>query len=694
MSSFARRSTGALLLASLALALVPAPAQAWAVHAPSSVPDDVLAAWTTGLVPQALPTADLTALPGAAACALGDVNGDGIADLAVTAVSSAGAVKVEARAGPDFDRVLWRVTTRLDRVLECAPDLDLDGTLDPIIRTLGETTATTAGAAADEARSIVQQTLDGANGEALVGRVDPQTATGATADGLAAAQNATSVLLPAAEGALALLQGSASQATAMLPVPLPSVGPLPMLDNLTATATQAARLDILDVTGAVTASIEIDQAGVEPLALAPVQLSGALPDVAVLSQVTGPVQQAATGVPQLALYAADGTVAWTTQLPAIAGGVPMLVPNAGDLNLDGVGDLIVTTVPDGVQAAAAAAYSVVSGVDGSVLFDSGDAVAGLLSALPLGDLPAGPALLEASLAPTGGALSLSALGGNGQVLWTTTVDRLAKPVNAVLDPYSGDILGFTDLSGDGVADIAVAASTAAAGATGDLRLQAIDGVNGDILWNTTLPDVGQVVPVVIGASQVLDLGDANEREDQASSQGGDVNRSTEVADLPGLEGAVDGVEDTAVGQASMLLALGTSTANATLHLVDGVSGEVAWTSHADLAGLDVTNLTAQVAGDLTGDQVQDLLVTAKLASAGVKDAAVVAAVSGATGETVWSQATLPASNGTRLDFNGTFGPRSDEVAKADSKGAPGPAAWTLGLAVVGAAALLRRRRDP
>lgn len=689
------RAAAAVLVALAAIANLVPTTHAWAL-APAPPPpaaSDVAAAWTTDLAPSAFPTSHLTGALGAATCALGDVTGDGIADLAVLVQAQGGSLLLEARAGPTFDEVVWRLSTTLERVLECAPDLDLDGTLDPIIRTAGDAAVTGAGAAADEARHVVHQTLDGASGAALVGRVVTETTTGVASNGVSAAQGAAATLLPAAEGAVALLEGAATGASLPVPVTLPESLPL---DAVSFAASQTARLEVLDITGAVVATVEVAEAGVEPLALAPVQLSGALPDIAVLSQVTGPVQQAAAGVPELALYAADGTLAWSTQLPASTG-LPILVPNAGDLDLDGVGDLIVTTVQQPLSAAPGAAYTVLSGVDGSILFGSGPAVEGLVSALPLGDLANGPAVLEATLANGAGQIALRALGGTGQVLWSADVDALAEPVNVVLDPYTRDVLGFTDLTGDAVADVAVA--TVVNGTMGDLQVQALDGLTGDVAWSATIADAQRLIPVVIGPAQLLGAAAQDERDDQAAETGG-TNRTTAIADLPGLEGLVDGVEEAGVGQASLLLAIGRTQADAVLTLVEGTTGQVLWTATAQLPAAPVAQITAEVAGDLTGDRIQDLLVTARLNATGgaagfgtasTSPPAVVAAVDGARGETVWSDDTSSSASGERLDFDSEFGPAASDEAQ-ESSDAPGlaPVAWLVAVAVL--AAVLRRRR--
>ncbi len=446
---------------------------------------------------------------------------------------------------------------------------------------------------------------------------------------------------------------------------------------LTATVTQSAQLQVLDAAGAVVTTVQVDQAGVEALAMTPLALTGGLPDIAVLTRTLGPVQEVATGVPELALYAADGTLSWATQLPASTG-IPILIPQAGDLDLDGVGDLVVTTVQEGVETAPAAAFWVLSGIDGEILFDSGAAVGGLMTALPLGALPGGPALLRAA-SGTAGPLALSALDGAGAVLWSVDVDRLAKPVNAVLDAYTGELAGFTDLTGDAIPDVAVSVATS----TG-LSLQAIDGRTGAIAWSAELADVDRVVPVVAGA---------------ANQVAGKVSGSLQAA-----QGVVTEVQ---AGATASLLALGTSASKATLQLLDPLTGTVQWAAAAAVPiGAGLAHLSAQAAGDLDGDGLQDLLVTANFnasaslparssASRAVADRdgsspGSVSAVSGDSGQTLY--ATSDGSGASALEYETSSVPATQSSgADGEGNGIPGPLPVSLALAL-GLATLWRRRR--
>lgn len=683
------RALSLLLMVALA---VPS-ASAWSVTtaAPTQPVEDPpsFAAWTTDLAPRAFPGDAAAALVGAVGCALGDVTGDGLGDVLVLVSDPvAGVHKLQALAGPDFTEIVWEKVADARQVLQCAPDLDLDGTLDPILHTLGAATGPAAGGAVSQAQQQVQQVLSGANGLAMVGRntAEQVTGVGSTATGAATgvAQQTTSTLLPAAAGAAAFLQTSATTAALPIPAGLP-VPPLP-IDALTATLTSSAELQILDAAGAVVATISIDEAGVNPLALAPVQLTGGLPDVAVLTQALAPVQQAAGGVPQLALYAADGTLSWAIELPASTG-VPLLLPRAGDLDLDGVGDLVVSTVQQGVDQVPGAAFHVISGIDGSLIFDSGPAVAGLMAALPLGTLPGGDALLQVASLDAAAGLTLSALDGSGSVLWSIGVDGLAEPVNAVLDVHTGDITGFTDLTGDGIPDVAVAVQQGA-----DLVLQTIDGATGDLVWSTTLEAADTVVPVAIEIAGMV-----------TSTAGQGAGAAGAVAGLAG-----SGVAAVQSGAPSALLALGTTATEVTLNLVNPATGAVHWVASAAVPpGLAVASLSVATGGDLDGDGVQDLLVTAHAnasmtsgsggarsthaASAGGSgEATSVTAVSGATGDSSYA---IAADGGDGLDFESGVAPAAaSEEADGGDNGIPGAGTGFLAAALLAAAFAWRRRQ--
>ncbi len=655
-----RRIVVLLLLTTVALA--PA-ASAWTLAPPPGAPAaDALAraadAWTFGLA-RSIPTDVAGDAMATAACALGDVNADGVGDIVVQVRGAVGEpTTLVARAGPDFERILWQQASKATRLLECAPDLDADGVTDPVLRTIG--TATSAGTeAAGVAKSSVQvvmQTLDGANGVAMIGRVATDTATGAanSAAGPAfgAAETATSTLLPAAMGAAAFLQTTVKEANV---VSLPSGLPVAAL---TSTLQTTAHLDILDATGQVVAAIDIDQAGQAIMAIAPIPLLGSLPNVAVLTQqVVSPVQQVGAEVPKLAMYAADGTLSWTTELAASTG-VALLVPRAGDLNLDGVQDLIVETVMQGVETAPGAAFQVLSGIDGSVILSSGAPVMGLMAALPLGSLPTGPALLQVERAAGAATMAISALDASGGVLWSATLEATAEPINAALDAYTGDIVGFTDLTGDGLPDVG---SVVHQGAS--MSLQVIDGATGQVAWVQTLPDAANVLPIV------LDVGMSAVAQAQANV-------------------------------ASAIVAFGNATAPA-VTLLDAATGQIQWVAQAvpQVSAAAALSIVVQAAGDLDADGVQDLLATVTEVAAGASasveaPAAIVTALSGKTGLTLWATATSTVDAAVDLAFGITPGPAYRSVpavaGAVEEQASPMPVAALVAVALLGLAVIRRK----
>jgi hypothetical protein len=648
----------------LALLLSAPGAAAWTLGLPGTEPPAPAVsqpqaaadwAWTFGMA-RSVAAGMPAAVTGAAACALGDVNADGVGDLVVQVKdATGGGTHLTALAGPRFQTALWTTASSATRVLECAPGLGADHVADPILRTVGAATAGAAQAAgaADFSAQQVLQVLDGATGTALMGRSHLDAATGSAQSVAGAAlgvgQSATATLLPAAAGAEAFLRTTVKQASAASGLAALPVG------ALTSTVQATAHLDVLDAAGAVVASVNLDQAGQLPLALAPLPLSGKLPDVAALTmQAASPVEQAAGNLPTLALYAADGTLAWSRSL-APTTGVPLLVPRAGDLNLDGVPDLIVTTVQQGVQTAPAAAFQVLSGLDGSTLLSSGAAVNGLVAALPLGHLPAGPALLKVQRLAGEASTTLSALDATGRQIWSAQVSSLARPVNQVLDPYTGDVLGFTDLTKDGVPDVAVAVQQGTS-----LALQALDGATGKLAWAATIPDATSALPLALSAAG------------QARGQ----------------------VLAAASGAPAHLLAIGGSATAPVVTLVDAASGKVAWTAHLALqAGRSAANVTAQAAGDLNADGIQDVLVTVPSATGAPST---VVALSGATGTALWSASTDAAQALPGVQVTAQPGPApvvlpASQAAATVKAGAAPLAPAVLALALVAAAGRRLRR---
>lgn len=631
------------------------------------------AAWSTDLVRRV--SSSNQPLPidafGAAACPLGDVNADGVDDLLVRAKKTAsGPPTLQALSGPTFANASWEISTSADRVMQCAPDLDGDGVFDPVTALSADAAAgaSSGQAVANEATQKAMQVVSGATGMSLINRVHEETKQGVddASGGVKAASEATANLMPAVQGAEAFLKTELQQtALSGLPAGLP-------VDSLTTTARHTATMQLLDVQGSVEGTIVLDQPGVDPLALAPLPVGGGLPQISALTaQAISPVQEAASQVPTLSLYNPDGTLAWATEL-APGQGLPMLVPRAGDLNLDGVQDLIVENIPNDVTASATGQFQVLSGLDGSTILDSGAPVMGLAAALPLGQLSEGvPGILSIEHIQGAADMSLSVVDGAGKVLWTANVAAGAIPVNVRPDLYTGDPLGFTDLTGDGLADIGIAVP-----GTDGLELQSLDGATGKVAWATQLTGMATVIPLPTASSL------------------------TQTA-------------SSAATLSTDLLAIGQATSGPALSLIDGATGEVVWKLAGALpSGAAAAQLTVQAAGDLDSDGVQDLVATlTALASAPAipggtlseqenpdVEGEAVYAISGHDGETLWSKPTDPSQNDTAVALQQESGPafaereESMEQKEADGR-TPAPAALIVLIAIVGTA-WLRRRPKP
>lgn len=643
--------TAACILA--ALLALPA-ASAWALPPSDPTPlAPAVAAWTTQLGRGAAsPSEAAGAAANAAACALGDVTGDGAGDLLLRVRDTASSpARLVALAGPDFQTTAWRLAAGPGRLLQCAPDLNLDGIADPVVSLAVEAsgTAGAAGPVADQAAHRALQVLDGATGLALIQRQHRDTRTGAGSEvGAQAAVSASAAadLLPAAAGAVAFLQTQAKQAQLLgLADSLPVAG-------LTATAQSTARLQVLDAFGAVAATIDVDTPGVDPLALAPIPLGRGLPAVAVLtSQALSPVEGVASQIPTIALHNPDGSLAWSKQLEAAAG-LTFLLPRAGDLDLDGVPDLIVETVQS-LEGVPASQFQVLSGLDGSVLLGSGAAATGLLAAVPLGATAGtGPVLLVARQAQGAAALTLQALDAAGKAAWSLDVEAGAIPANVRLDAFTGDALGFTDLTGDAVPDVGLAVRQ---GST--LALKAIDGATGKVAWAASLAGATQVLPFSPAAS----LG----------------TLASTAASLP-----------------SGLLAVG-GAAGPALTLLDGATGKVVWTAKAAAASA-AAKLEVQAGGDLDKDGVQDLLATVASAAGDADAAQTVYALSGATGATLWANATVASPFNAIAPLLSQTGPGYEAgpaSAALSGRAAPLASPALLGILLAGLAAAVRPRRQ-
>lgn len=640
----------------IAATLAPA-ASAWSLSAAPVRPFEAATA---------LPTASVH---GAVACVLGDVNLDGHTDLLVRTVDAAGRAQFDALAGPDFQAAIWSHVASAQSMLQCAADIDADAVADPILAIAGQASAQLP--AGQQQAQLVLQTLSGATGAVAVTRSITAGATGAAADGVAQAQQvASGFLMPAASGALAEVTTKATVVTGLVPMGVPAI---PALD---AQAAASATLRLLDATGRVAGTVTIDSPDVQPLALAPVA-GAALPQVAALTATAvSQVEGAAAQVPTLSLYNADGTLAWAVELAATTG-VPSLVPGIGDLDLDGVPDLLVQTVTGSVDQVPAAALTAVSGLDGHVLFATAE-VSGWVAALPLGQVHDATAILQAAQATAESAIQISALDGAGQVLWTAEVAAESFAANLAFDAFTGELSGFTDLTGDAVPDVAAAVAVGSG-----LALTVIDGASGKVAWAAEVAGATDIRAIASVAATA-----------QAQAEGA-------VSTATGLAGTVTPQLATLAGQASDLVAVsGTGVLN--VSVIRGLDGAVAWSATATLPASQGL-LDVQSAGDVDGDGQVDLLLSVGPVSADASadageatdavagaQAYVLSSVSGAT-----VLATQVAGEVTGLlEFLLQEGPAYAKSVDVESSGtvkaSPGAGIGIIA-AVLGLALVLRRR---
>lgn len=473
-----------LVLASLATAPLVAAAQ----------PATARASWADAWARAA--DADLAAnAHSAAACALGDIDHDGIHDVLLRSTTDASA-KLQAVSGADPQRVLWESALDVDARLTCAADVGGDGVADPVIELVrSESEVPDVGAVSAERAQAALHALDGVTGKALL---ELEAAGNAREGTTAAASGSTTTdvtLEPGANDLYLFVTSERTSAAAKL------------LDDLALSSEDAdVSIQILDATGQVLGTIEAPDAHSEILSHAVVRDATDKARILVLSATeASPIDQAPAQVPTIASHAVDGSLLWSVELDATASDL-LLVPQAGDLDADGIQDLIVETIPSGaVPVDTGSLVTVLSGADGSVLLDLASK-SGLVAALPLGDLtPTIPtdadALLTMTQETADGDIHVECLH-EGVSCWTATLPAGSVPVNGAIDPFTGDLQGFADLTGDKVPDVATLAQTDAAA-----TLSVVSGVDGKAVWSAaidagshvvTLPDVGGADLLVLG----------------------------------------------------------------------------------------------------------------------------------------------------------------------------------------------------
>lgn len=416
----------------------------------------------------------------AVACALGDINKDSIDDLALRVKDEAGA-RLQALAGPDHTRVLWDAALEAGSLVQCAPDALADGIGDPLVilkDAASRVPADGAPVASTSGRAALQA-LDGATGAPRVALEAEESVNGAGAGPVAGTATTRVALEPG--GPDLYLYAKAEEKDAMAALPLEEI-------LLSANDARVA-LEALDATGKVIGTIEPPMAQANILAHAAVSDAEGARVILLSATKASPFDQVPAQTATLSAHATDGSILWTADLGATTDAV-LLVPRAGDLDGDGLQDVIAETLPGGVDLPTASTLRIVSGASGQILLERATE-SGLLAALPLGDLtPKVTGDAEAVLVITQASPDASLLiecVREASTCWNVELPANAVPLFGAIDPYTGDLKGAVDITGDGVVDLATMVVDEAS-----TLLEVRSGVDGSLAWSATLDAVAEV----------------------------------------------------------------------------------------------------------------------------------------------------------------------------------------------------------
>lgn len=330
------------------------------------------------------------------------------------------------------------------------------------------------------------------------------------------------------------------------------------------------------------------------------------------------------------------------------------VASAGDVNNDGVPDLIIGADLDDIGGMNRGSARVVSGLNGATLYTfTGDAAgdffghsvagAGDVNGDGFDDLLVGAWVADPNGGESGFARILS--GADGAILRTF-------PGDSIGDRMGTAVASAGDVDGDGVADIIVGASLDDDNALNAGSARVFSGATGAVLWTfhgtepadnfgTSVASAGDVdgdgrADLIIGAWQANGAGaNAGLAQVYSGATGALLHTFTgsaagdqfgvSVASLGDVDG--DGLADLAVG-ANLDDNMGLNSGSVTAF--SGATGAVLWSingsSGADQFGASIAN-----AGDVDGDGVDDLIIGAPEDNATAGSARL---VSGATGGTL------------------------------------------------------------
>ena len=331
------------------------------------------------------------------------------------------------------------------------------------------------------------------------------------------------------------------------------------------------------------------------------------------------------------------------------------VASAGDVNNDGVPDLIIGADLDDIGGMNRGSARVVSGANGATLHTFlgdaagdffGHSVAGVgdVDGDGFDDLLVGAWVADPNGSESGFARLLS--GADGSILRTF-------PGDSVGDRMGSSVAAAGDVDGDGVGDLIVGATLDDDGGLNAGSARVFSGATGAVLWTfhgtepadnfgTSVASAGDVdgdgrADLIVGAWQANGVAGANAGLAQVFSGAtgallhtftggtGADQFGVSVASLGDIDG--DGLADLAVG-ANLADAMGLNSGSVTAF--SGATGAVLWSINGS-AGGDLFGTSIANAADVDGDGVDDLIIGAPEDNATAGSARL---VSGATGGTI------------------------------------------------------------
>jgi hypothetical protein len=308
------------------------------------------------------------------------------------------------------------------------------------------------------------------------------------------------------------------------------------------------------------------------------------------------------------------------------------VSGAGDVNGDGVADLIVGARNDDNNGTQSGSARVFSGLHGSILYTfNGDSAgdgfgysvsgAGDVNGDGNADLVVGARFDDNNGSDSGSARVFSGL--NGSILYTFNGEFAG-------DHFGESVSGAGDVNGDGVADLIVGARSRDNNGSGSGAARVFSGLNGSILYTFYGDSAGdQLGWSVSGAGDVNGDGYADLIAGAPLDDNNFDDSSGSARVLSGLDGSIlytfhgepenerfgesvsdagdvnaDGVGDFIVGNYS-----GSSQRPGSARVFSGVDGSILYTFFGD-GSIDQFGYSVGGAGDVNGDGHADLIVGA------------------------------------------------------------------------------------